>query len=1400
MNLNRSGSNYSILIYNFTLGPIDTNNPFATTTQLGIYFSNALISYSNEDTKQRRHPIGDFPRQIPVNYSIIKNLNNTYDINCNVSDILSNLLPDVEYSFNVRVNNTLNNNYSPPSSNSSKIKTLLPPYPPRLSVVSLCNADMYYTRKGLSIASRNDILDILCNSLIIQRGGLCNVINNGGPITILTDKTPGWQVGGDAANITVICGTIDSNRFQLNGWQDPLVAGSLNQTSPSGNSIIKVGSQQQDPHVGNQRLSNFYLQASNVSVIITPTFLRASHEPYSYSITHSNRGYSNRIIPFSNIYVDNLTQIASIVSLSNNDGTYGGRFISGLFCLSNDQTYNFNLDLLNFASNFLPACNILVSATLSYTSLNDVLYSSVPISLTSNTILYNISDNEIGSGPVPTQVRLKLTNITLSGNNDIFFINDNDSQITASLTIENLVGTASVSRPIPYYFDTLSLSNLSINHSNSKAIGGEQFISFSNLYCNVFISYDHREQIYNNLTCNIYNNELPLVEGHYRTGGNIGIRFDSLGSFVLPSNGSIYPTAYTNIKNETQVRYATFKYSLSNSSNNKPVKALEFNMNSAGMFSYIDAINCNFNLNQVPTLLYKVYNVNNDPNNPINTGWLNGNGSLSSETPLNVNIARDGSNGLLPNSTNFPIVNIRRYWNIIEIPPNTSYDVYIKIGLQSACNLYFDYMYLQSKYLDLATFNTPSNGVFQVISPPRDVKISWSNIGTDGYEIHNTRITGNYSNDSIYPRRFVGIGRYIDNPIDIRVYGGITQCNITLSNADTKYTINLANTATNGTISSNHIINGKTDLPVYPRSNFYNGSMKFKFFKADNTEGVYFTNCNAFLIDGVNRIRASNIINRQELSIHLVTTVGDNNDPFIINSSNSTLPEYYPGSGLSNFILYANINGSIASNQFSNEQYSNNTTIFDRSNNNIKLQFLNAGDISTDVRDKGFFYKSALQVITLATLRDGSNTITLSNNYMCNYSQSFFANSSLTPAVNKVFVDTNGLADPAYYTYVSGVLVFRTITACNYNFWMQTSNLNSKFIMDTPITFALQSNSVNIFNLPVNGLNVIVYSNSTGVILSNSFVNANNNTFFSWPNVSLSNQTNIGPTNTLSLVGRAFNLSGGSTQLSELLRTESEGLLYFDNASFQTIQLTSSSNFANNQANLLCNWGYRVTSGTGLNPAVNTFGELYNHRSNILSDSIYSNELQLANGYFTNSNSVAYINYNIYYNPISSTYTYPDYTSITTSGGIRWATFMWNINIASFYGTIQFNDHNLISSQTNVNPVFWTFTHIQFYYKIVSRTNPLKTDSAWLNGNLFYTSANNPNTAHMTTFNSRGGISTNRVTGATPNSNTRYILTRDASINVGAVPYLLYIRIGLSNSSGPNQYFRNIRLKGIGTL
>jgi len=115
-----SGSNYCKLTNNFTLGVLDINNPFGTRAQLGINFSNASITYST-DTEYRQHRYNTNDELFPptnITSNIIIPLNETLDINCNVTYTLSNLLPDVRYTFNVAVNTTGNSNYSIVSSNS----------------------------------------------------------------------------------------------------------------------------------------------------------------------------------------------------------------------------------------------------------------------------------------------------------------------------------------------------------------------------------------------------------------------------------------------------------------------------------------------------------------------------------------------------------------------------------------------------------------------------------------------------------------------------------------------------------------------------------------------------------------------------------------------------------------------------------------------------------------------------------------------------------------------------------------------------------------------------------------------------------------------------------------------------------------------------------------------------------------------------------------------------------------------------------------------------------------------------------------------------------------------------------------------------------------------------------
>jgi hypothetical protein len=453
----------------------------------------------------------------------------------------------------------------------------------------------------------------------------------------------------------------------------------------------------------------------------------------------------------------------------------------------------------------------------------------------------------------------------------------------------------------------------------------------------------------------------------------------------------------------------------------------------------------------------------------------------------------------------------------------------------------------------------------------------------------------------------------------------------------------------------------------------------------------------------------------------------------------------------------------------------------------------------------GFFYTAAISILANSNSVFATNspfTVMLENNHGCNYSQNLWAdNLETVPAIVNIFVDSNVVNVAEYYTYVSGVLVFKTATACNYNFWIQTSNIGCNFIVETPVTVGL-SNSIggSLRNLNVAGSNAILYSDSAGTVLTTSFTNADANTFFSWSNVSLSNYS-AGPSNPFYLGGSAKNLYAVSDFTQQVIATEIGEPLYFDSRSIQTIALTSDSNFYAyatgttllTGSNTYPNSGQRVISGNNLNPSIGSFGGIYVH-SNIISSGTYSNELQIVNGYFTGSNIYSYLNYSSYYSPLAAN---PNYTSIPISGGIRWATFSWYIpfNIRrTVTATINFCNHNFTSTSNYIAPgvTFWSFNGIFFVYKIVGKN--ANTTSGWLNANIRLPTITSR--SNMQTDGYQGGF----VSATIPSSsNTQRSIVIGDNIttgdSIGVKPYNLYIRIGYPVTS--NFYFTNIQLSNI---
>jgi len=290
-------------------------------------------------------------------------------------------------------------------------------------------------------------------------------------------------------------------------------------------------------------------------------------------------------------------------------------------------------------------------------------------------------------------------------------------------------------------------------------------------------------------SCNLYNFELPLVGGFYRTGANLGATFDTLGTIFKQPGGFdsyVYPASYSGLKNETTYRVATFKYSFSNSSAGS-ISALQFNINSNAPFRFTND-SCNFDVNQVPFLRYKVDNAG-----LYNTGWLDGNSIKSSATSfLSTAEATDGAAGLLNNSEQYPISGTSRYWSIIPILTNCNYDIYVKIGLKMSCNLFFDYIYLSNAFgvKPLA----PNNITFTVFTSPTTMILNWVN----PFNVGDTQILCNGINvsniiDSYYPRRWVASGPTASNDIYNTKIASNTSNVFTLLNADTMYRANISN-------------------------------------------------------------------------------------------------------------------------------------------------------------------------------------------------------------------------------------------------------------------------------------------------------------------------------------------------------------------------------------------------------------------------------------------------------------------------------------------------------------------------------------------------------------------------------------------------------------------------------
>lgn len=837
-----NSSNYDKLCGNFTLSAPDHLNPLrrtGATYREPIYFSNAVFAV-NRDTNYLQHrfqaplPLSTIPSNI---FKICSNA----DIGSNICFTASNLDPDMKYKFKVYLTNTVNGIGFFEAIDCPYITTPYPPPPPSLNQITLCNL-IYYPYSGQTVDTRSVISQILCNASLIRSGGICNIINGGGALATQNSSNPG--VSGVQANLRVETGA-DINNAELYGFAESLQGPFAKSNSKS---IISIGAIQ-DTYATNSKLSNFYMQSSNVYILISSNYLQPSGLPYSYTITHAVTGspaISCNIGPF---YVDNIGSLPSLVNVTSfNDHSALASYVSGILVNSNANSFQLFLDITNFASNYLPSWSDFASYTISFGGVT-----SSTCNIGCNSLIYTTACNVITTLPLPNVIRLSNiapVTLTIPVTTILQTTNSVATQGQLNISLTNIVGASNFTIALPFYYDTLSLSTLIGNFSNAYAPGGLRLESFSNSYSGFARTYDQTQLIVGNSSCNLYNYELPLVGGFYQTGAAIGSVLDTLGTYKQPGGfpSYVYPNAYSGLKSETGYRVATFKYSFSNATS-EFVSAIQFNINSNFPgFGGTDGSSGLLDSNQIPYLRYKI-----DNSGLYNTGWLDGNAYKADTSPFTSATAVNGAAGLFSNSSAYPINGVARYWGIIPIGIGCNYDVYVKIGLKMSCNLGFDYIYLSNSF-GIGPL-APSNVLFDVYTTPTTMILSWSNAYRPGdAPILCNAITASNISDPYYPRRWVpDNGPTTNNDLFVRVIASNTSNIFTLLNADTLYQANVSNQNTNGYGPSSSAV-GKTDLPPQGLPSFYDGTISF----TTNLSGFY-NSCNGYAFIG--RIPASNIIN-----------------------------------------------------------------------------------------------------------------------------------------------------------------------------------------------------------------------------------------------------------------------------------------------------------------------------------------------------------------------------------------------------------------------------------------------------------------------------------------------------------------------------------------------------------
>jgi len=245
-----------------------------------------------------------------------------------------------------------------------------------------------------------------------------------------------------------------------------------------------------------------------------------------------------------------------------------------------------------------------------------------------------------------------------------------------------------------------------------------------------------------------------------------------------------------------------------------------------------------------------------------------------------------------------------------------------------------------------------------------------------------------------------------------------------------------------------------------------------------------------------------------------------------------------------------------------------------------------------------------------------------------------------------------------------------------------------------------------------------------------------------------------------------------------------QGSRIWSGSSPGTYELNNTTSFSN--ANLLTTINSASASYSALSP-------LYNHALTIDSGT-YVGELQIANGKFqtktSSTTTTAYLNYSSLYYSASLQNTGIDYTSISTTGAYRYATFIWKIPLGTVtsnstaFTSVTFTINSpssspSISYNTSTNVASIGGKNIQLFYRIEDATTTTTAQvgssisTSWIDANSKSgTKINSSNYTNPSTYAKYYGVTD---TGTTNGTSYSVLIPSPVWTNSS----YLYCRIGL---------------------